>query len=159
MTTSADIMATAAESLAFWRPLVRLPDVHPWALMGDEAGESSFLPRPEGDKVNGEPTAFGLMQWHAARIAVLAGPPPHGCGIDIRTASHLDQLRAAHFEMTSVTGFRHVWDELMAEDTIEGGCTVLVVKYERSLHQATDIAKRTALALKWQARLGSPPTA
>ena len=51
--------------------------------MGDEAGESSFLPMPAGAKVNRKPIAFGLKQWHADRIGALAQPAPHGCGIDV----------------------------------------------------------------------------
>lgn len=150
MATTDQIMATARESLEFWRPLVRLPDIHPWALLGSEDGETSFLPHAIGD--HGE--AYGISQWHAQRADVLALPPPKGCGIDVRIASHLDQLRAMHFEMTSVDGYRHVWDHLMAAETIQDAVTVLVREYEHSAQQARDITRRTGLAMVWMGQLG-----
>jgi hypothetical protein len=129
----------AAESWGFWRPLVRLP-LHAWALLGSEEGETSMRPHVVGD--HGE--AFGIAQWHGARADAIL----KGCGIDVRTASHADQLRAQHWEMTEGS-YRRVWPALMAAETLWSAVTVLVAKYEQSGSQARDIQRRVGLAEGW----------
>jgi hypothetical protein len=144
-------LANARESQAFWTPFVRLPDVHVWALIGNEAGEASFLAHPVGD--HGE--AFGCFQWHLPRILDMV----KGCGIDVRTASHGQQIAAAHWEMTKGS-YRKVWPALMATTTVEEAVTVLVRDFERSANQARDIPRRVALAQTWRDLLtsGKPRT-
>ena len=129
----------ARESFNFWSPLVRLP-IHAHALLGNEDGETSFRPSVVGD--HGE--AFGPFQWHEARIEMIRA----GCGIDVRSASHLDQLRAAHWEMTE-GAYRRVWPALMATTTLWSAVTVLVQKLEQSGSQARDIQRRVGFAEKW----------
>lgn len=136
----------ARESFDFWSPLVRLP-VHAFAFLGNEDGETSFRPHVIGD--HGE--AFGPFQWHATRADAIKA----GCGIDVRTAPHLDQLKAAHFEMTA-GWYRRVWPTLMATETVENAVRVLVHEYEQSGSQARDIVRRVALAQGWQRAFGDP---
>ena len=139
---SATSLANARETLAYWTPLVRLPEVHAVAFLGNEAGEDSFLNHAIGDK--GE--AVGLGQWHGARRANILAHT----GIDVGTASHLDQLKAQHWEATQADGYRHVFAELLATDTLTDAVTVLVKKYEQSAQPARDIPRRVALAQTWQ---------
>lgn len=140
----------AAESLAFWSPKVRLP-LHAFALLGNEDGEVGFKLGAVGDR--GE--AHGAFQWHAQRADAMALPAPHGCGIDVRTVGHLDQLAAAYWEMRHGAGYRHVWEHLMATNDIEDAVAVLVIQYEHSAMQARDILRRTSYARKWQARFAT----
>lgn len=144
---SAIALANARETLAFWTPLVRLPGIQDVAFLGNESGETSFLTHAIGDK--GE--AVGLGQWHKARRANILAHT----GIDVGTASHLDQLRSQHWEMTKADGYRHVFDELMATDTLTDAVTVLVRKYEQSAQPDRDIPRRVALAQTWQKILAS----
>ena len=134
-----DSLAVARESYAFWRPLVRLP-VHWQALLGNEDGETSFRPHVVGD--HGE--AFGPFQWHAARADAMLAK----IGIDVRSAPHLDQLKAAHWEMTAGS-YRRVWPTLMETDTLWSAVTVLVRSYEGSAQQARDVRRRVGLAQGW----------
>ncbi len=140
----------ARESFAFWQPKVVLP-VHTFALLGNEDGETGFKPYAVGD--HGE--AFGPGQWHLPRIEAMALPPPKGCGIDVRTASHLQQLEAWFWEMQHGAGYSHVWANLMATTDIESAVTVLVQQFEHSAMQARDILRRTAYAQKWQRYFGA----
>ena len=139
-----DPNAIAAESFAFWTPLVK-SQIHTFALLGDEDGETSFRPHVIGD--HGE--AFGPFQWHQARVDGMI----KGCGIDVRKASHLDQLKAAHWEMTEGS-YRRVWPALMATAKLEDAITVLVHIYEGSAQQARDVTRRTALAQNWMTVFG-----
>ena len=76
---------------------------NPFALamltMGE--AESSLNPNAAGDHVAGEPTAFGLYQWHAGRL----GPIKAATGIDIiadvraRRGSIQTQVEAAWWEL------------------------------------------------------------
>lgn len=141
---TSDMQATARESFLFWRPLVRLP-FQAFALLGNEDGETSFRPHVIGD--HGE--AFGPFQWHATRCDAMM----KGCGIDVRTASHLDQLKAGHWEMTE-GGYRRVWPALMAAETLWSAVAVLVRAYEGSRNQDADIRKRVGFAQRWQAIFG-----
>ena len=134
-----DRLAVARESYAFWRPLVRLP-LHWQALLGNEDGETSFRPHVVGDR--GE--AFGPFQWHAPRADAMLAK----IGINVRTDPHLDQLKAAHWEMTA-GGYRRVWPMLMATDTLWSAVTVLVHSYEGSAQQGRDVRRRVALAEIW----------
>jgi hypothetical protein len=135
---SSQQLANLRESHDFWLPRVRLPDVHLWALIGSESGETSFLTHPVGDRGQ----AHGAAQWHKGRADVIRT----ATGIDVVTAPHADQLRAMFWEMTNAVGYRHVWDQLMATETVVDAVTVLVVKYEQSAQQARDVARRTQLA-------------
>ena len=48
-------------------------------MLAQAEAESSLDPNAMGDHVNGEPTAYGLHQWHATRCATIKT----GAGIDI----------------------------------------------------------------------------
>ena len=73
-----------------------------------------------------------------------------GCGIDIRKATHLDQLRAAQYEVTRGL-YRHVQPAFLATKTLWSAMAVLVSKYEQSASQARDIERRVGLAEGWLA--------
>ena len=143
---SPEALANARTSVAFWTPLVRLPDVHVWALLGDQSGEGSFLIHPLGDK--GE--AFGAAQWHVGRVLNIY----RETGIDVRKADYADQLRAMYWEMTTAIGYRHVFGHLNATSTIQDAVTVLVHEYEQSSQQARDVVRRTAIAEQLKLMLG-----
>ena len=143
MLSPAQVRAAAAESYAFWISVGAKP-VHAYALLGNEDGETSFVFSAVGD--HGE--AHGMFQWHDARADAIL----KGCGIDVRKASHADQLRAAHYEMTK-GWYKGVWPALMATETIWAAVTLLVAKYEQSALPARDIRRRVGLAQGWQEAL------
>lgn len=132
-------IATARESFKFWK-VAGLPRVSCLAAVGDENGESSFVFDVVGD--HGE--ADGSFQIHADRRAEIKS----GCGIDMHTASHLDQLKGVQWEM-KYGWYKTVWPLLLAATTIDEAVTIFVEKFEQSAAQASDIAKRTAFANYW----------
>lgn len=161
--TSAQI-AVAKESWDFWKS-VGCDDVHAAAWLGNEDGETSFIPKAMGDAHS----AVGPFQWHSARYLIMAKAPPHGCGIDIRTASHLDCLKAAYWESTNkASTYRKVWPAFIATTAIDspkdengntvsvGATEVLVRKFEQSGSQDRDISRRTLLSHYWLGKFETP---
>ena len=134
----------ANATIAFDTLKPKLPLVSVWAVIGSADGECSLDPKAVGD--HGE--AFSICQWHAVRANAIKA----GCGIDVRTCSFADALKAMEWEMT-VGSYRHVWPKLQNATTIWGAVTVLVHDYEQSASQGRDIKRRVALAEKWQAVL------
>lgn len=133
----------AAESYAYWRS-VGLDHLTACAWLGNEDGETSFRLGVIGD----HGTAFGPAQHHQARIDTIKQPPPKGCGIDIKTASHADQLKAIHWEVTE-GAYRHVLPAVIAAPTMAAKIAVLVSRYEQSAQQDRDIRRRAALGNYW----------
>ncbi|HUB63886.1 MAG TPA: phage tail tip lysozyme [Methylocella sp.] len=142
---SPEQIAVAAESWKYWKG-VGLDDVHAAAWLGNEDGETSFNPRAIGDR--GE--AFGPAQDHLMRVLAIK----QGCGIDIRTAPHLDQLEAIFWEVSQGT-YKHVWTKVKATETLQAAVAILVQDYEQSGDQTRDIARRTVLATYWLGQFGS----
>lgn len=154
-------LSVAKESWDFWKS-VGCDDIHAAAWLGNEDGETSFNYRAVGD--HGE--AHGPAQMHSPRSNYIkANMPEH---INILTASHLDQLKAIHWESTLSTGnksmYRKVWAVFMAANTIEsdrtktppiiGATEVLIHNYEQSGSQARDIERRTSLSNYWLEKFG-----
>jgi hypothetical protein len=131
--------AAAKESWAYWTS-VGCDDLHAACLLGDEDGETSFRLGAVGD----HDTAFGPFQHHLTRIVAI----DKGCGIDIRTAPHVKQLEAAHWEMTK-GAYRKVWPLFTAATSIMNAIAVLVHDYEGSANQESDIMKRVDHASYW----------
>jgi hypothetical protein len=140
----------AKESYTFWRSVgYSHEDALAWLAMED--GETSFRLGVVGD--HGE--AYGPFQHHWIRIALMALPPPKGCGINIKEAwlskkpsAHLDCLKAAHWESTQGT-YKRVSPQLIAAQEPEDKIAVLVRKYEQSSMQDRDIARRLNLYNYW----------
>lgn len=82
--------SNADESRAYWKSL-GYSDAQVAALLANEQAESSFNSGAVGD--NG--TARGIFQWHGPRRQKILA----ATGIDVATASHADQLRAAAWEL------------------------------------------------------------
>lgn len=78
------------ESYRFWLAQGYTP-AQAAGMVGNEQGESNFDPSARGD--GGQ--AHGIFQWHPARRRQIM----EGTGIDISTASHMDQLKAAVWEL------------------------------------------------------------
>jgi hypothetical protein len=114
------------------------------AWLGSEDGETSFRIGVVGD--HGE--AFGPAQHHQARIDAIK----KGTGIDMRSASHAEQIKGIIWEMTK-GGYRHVWPALVSSTTMQEAVTVLVRKYEQSANQLRDISRRTNLGNYWLDRM------
>ena len=131
----------------YFMPLTRLP-LHTFLILGDIDGETGFVSRPGDD---GEAVGFG--QWHGDRQKAILTHTK----IDVRSAGPLDQCRAMYWEMTTPGSGAHVWPEFMATEDWVAGMTVLVAKYERSLVQGRDVARRVVYAKKWATTFGVNP--
>lgn len=105
--------------------------------MANESGETSFNFKAVGD----HDEAFGSFQWHSDRINEMI----RGCGIDVRTANHAQQLDAAFYELTE-GWYKKVWPLLLSATTLAQAVTVGVEDYEQSASQTSDIAKRGVIA-------------
>ena len=130
----------AEESFAFWRRMACMAIYGCYALLAMEEGESDFDPKAEGDHKK----AYSIFQWHLDRVLLMK----EGCGIDVRTAGHVDALKAAYYEL------RHSehksWDLLMAAKTLDEAVQIGVIHFERPGNPRADIIKRTAYAEYWQ---------
>jgi hypothetical protein len=161
---NANQLAVAKESWDFWKS-VGCDDLHAAAWLGNEDGETSFVtsgPFSVGDKGQ----AHGPAQMHKPRMDYIKENMPEH--VDILTASHLDCLKAIHWEATPSTGnksmYRKVWAVFMATTSIDsdhtvtppviGASEVLIHNYEQSGSQARDIARRTNLAHFWLGKFG-----
>lgn len=140
-------VATAKESWDFWRALVD-DDMHAAAWVGNEDGECSFRPRP-GD--HGQ--AAGIFQWWSPRRKIIE----HATGIDVATASHIDQLKGAHWEATESKVYKHVWPHFISAMSLVEAVTVLVEEYEQSANPHTDINRRVAYANYWMNEFWQAP--
>lgn len=140
----------AKESYIFWRGVgYSHEDALAWLAMED--GETSFRIGVVGDHGH----AFGPFQHQHARIALMAQPPPKGCGINVKEvwlskklSAHLDCLKAAHWESTQGS-YKRVSPLLIAAQEPEDKIAVLVRKYEQSAMQDRDIARRLNLYNYW----------
>jgi hypothetical protein len=139
MSYSPDQIAIATESFGFWKS-TGLPWVSCIGMLAMEDGETSFNPHAVGDRDK----AFGPFQWHQDRIDAIKA----GCGIDVKTASHLDQLKGAQYEL-KYGWYKHVWSLLLTVTTISGAVMIGVSDYEQSGSQGRDITRRAALAQHW----------
>jgi hypothetical protein len=114
--------------------------------VGNEFAETSFDPNAEGDAHQ----AHGPGQHHDARINVIKQPPPNGAGIDLLTASHIDQLRAIDWEIQHAPGYRHVKQHIMDAGTdIHKIVSILVNEFEQSKMRARDIERRTRYSIRY----------
>lgn len=138
----------ATESYTYWRKTALFSRVAAIGGLAMEQGESSFDPQARGDKVRGEPTAFGPFQHHLPRILTMAAPPPKGCGIDIRNATHLQQLEATHWEITQGP-YAKVGKLLAAVTTLEESVETWIKYFEQSKEQDRDYARRLPFAQYW----------
>ena len=142
--TSAQI-AVATESWNFWRPLVEA-DFQAAAWLGNEDGEDSFISRP-GD--HGQ--AKGDFQWWPGRRKIILEQGK----IDV-TASHIDGLKGAYWEVTKSKVYKHVWPAFLAATSLVDAVTVLVKEFEKSEQPQRDINRRVAYASYWMNEFGQP---
>jgi hypothetical protein len=129
----------ARESYLFWREK-GLDHLHACAWLGNEDGETSFRLGVVGD--HGE--AFGPAQHHLPRIKQIM----KGTGIDMKSASHFDQLRGIYWEVTEGP-YKAVWPAFVATNSMVEAIAVLVRRFEQSGSQERDIRRRTNLGNYW----------
>ena len=136
--------ANAAESYQFWISQGLSPAAA-LALVANEQGESSFDPRATGD--NG--AAVGIFQWHKDRRDKIF----RETGIDISNpnTSHLDQLKAAHFEMSLGldAGAGRAWRKLKVAKDRESAMQTLIQDFERPADQPAEMYRRLGLTNQW----------
>jgi len=119
---------------------------------GTIGGESDYgaANQQRGDKG----TAFGIGQWHMDRVRQILA----ATGIDVRTASFEDQLKAMRWEMENGPGGGHIWNKLKNANRAEA-VRLGVVGFERPLNQAADVSKRLGMAAGLSNSLGTTSTA
>ncbi|WP_127902323.1 phage tail tip lysozyme [Solirhodobacter olei] len=136
--------AGAKQSYEFWLSKGLAPAAA-LAMVADEQGESGFNWVKRGDGG----AAGGSFQWHADRRADIL----RGTGIDVwnRNTSHLQQLRAAYWEMTQGTdaGARAAWSALTGAKTMAKCIRAAVRDFERTRHPVPDVRKRIGYAEHW----------
>jgi hypothetical protein len=91
---STEQIACAKESFDFWGTTAKLGPQIAYGFLGNEQCECSFNGKLRGDL----DSAGGLEQWHGSRREVIL----KGCGIDVWSAPHADQLKAALWELQNV---------------------------------------------------------
>lgn len=129
--------ALAKESYDFWRAQ-GLSREAALASVGNERGENPLGSHAVGDRG----TAFGGFQWHMDRVREILA----GTGIDVRTASHIDQLRAARWEAEHGSMGGHIWAQLKNAKDRRAALWAWVHGFERSGNQVGDFARRGGYA-------------
>jgi hypothetical protein len=143
--------AGAKESFDFWKEK-GLTDAQAAGLVGMEQGESQFNPRSVGDGG----LAHGAFQHHPDRRANIL----RGTGIDISTATHRQQLEAAHWEMTKGKE-QAAWARIKAAETAGAAAAAGVRYFERPRDVAGESRLRGEYANHWLKKFGennSPPS-
>jgi hypothetical protein len=149
----------AIESYAFYTTEGGMGHEDTCAMLSMEDGETgfrwswrlnsgSFVQCVVGD--NGH--AFGAYQHQMLRIRVIAATPPKGCKINIaKTAlgdinagavTHIENLRAALWEIQNAPGYRGIYNGLKAQPTPLDKVRFLVKHFEQSADQENDVRKR-----------------
>lgn len=121
------------ESFNFWKSL-GFTDAQAAGMVANEERESSFNPGAVGDMG----AAHGIFQWHPDRVKAIK----EGTGIDVTRASHIEQLRAAAWEMQR-TG---VSDKLHGMLTPEDSAALISNIYERPANAAAEATIRGNIA-------------
>jgi Phage tail lysozyme len=130
--------ANAQESWAHWKTQGYSDDAAA-ALVAMEEGESNFNPTIRGD--NG--ASIGAFQWDATRRAAIL----RATGIDVTSASHSEQLKAADWEMGhGDTGAQRFRKHLLSGESIEKMVGSGIHDFERSGNQQGDYNKRLPYA-------------
>src|SRR3954470_5100487 len=130
-----------ARALETYRTLRGLGYTHAQssAWVGNEKAETSFDPDAIGD----HDQAFDPAQHHMDRIDHIR----EHTGIEMRTASHVDQWRAIDWECQYGIGYRHVKEHIQAQgDDVGKIIEVIVGEFEHSSNQPRDIRRRTKYA-------------
>lgn len=132
--------AKAAEIYRFWLQAGFTP-AQACGLLAQADAESSLDEKVVGD----HDQAFGLMQWHEARLDAIR----NGCGVDLRGSPHLgEQLKAALWELQHTE--RHALVQIKAARTAYGAGYAACRFWERPA-RVEHYARRGALAEKWAA--------
>jgi hypothetical protein len=132
------------------KPAMR--DVVAFGVIGNQVGEYSLKwPPGAGDKRSGEPSAYGIAQWHWDRRNAIFVQT----GIDVASAGPLDQQRAMWWELrykeVACLYAIHAAATIENEDeAIEAVVNALVDKFEYSSSRERDKAKRLEYARFWR---------
>jgi Phage tail lysozyme len=131
----------AQEILAAWEPM-SLSNPAKFALLAMAEAESSLDPNAQGDYggAAGEATAFGLYQWHAARLAAIKTALGTDISADVRAGKGqiATQVQAAWWELKNLP-----WAGLKAmeaQSTAYGAALKATALFERA--GALDAAQR-----------------
>jgi hypothetical protein len=149
------------ESFDFWKRS-GFSDAGAWAMVAAEERESGgFNPAARGDYDKyGNPTAHGSFQWHGPRRSALWNDPR--VGINVSTASHLEQLQAAEAEMrlgidpqagAAYEGLKNATDPRAASSLVVNG---FLRPEDRAGAIASDLARAARLQRDY-ARSGAVP--
>ncbi len=150
-------IATAKESFEFWTgklasayaitlpdgsifapPIPLVTEDQAYGFLGNEQCEDSFNGKLRGDK----DTAGGEEQWHGDRQQVIL----KGCGIDVWTASHADQLKAALWELQNIE--TAALAKIIASTTVTDAATAICEYLERAGEPGA-IEERSTAAEAW----------
>ena len=136
----------AGAIVAAWRAR-GVPEAFALGMLANAEAESSLDPNARGDHVNGEPTAFGLHQWHKGRVEDIR----QGCGIDIEASSLSQQVDAAWWELQHYPylGLR----EIQAQKTAYMAAYVACILFEHA-GAANAADRRGMMAERWSAYFG-----
>ena len=143
-----NLVSAARESWDFWKSK-GLSDAAVAGLLGMEQGENNFKAHGYGD--NG--AAYGTMMWRAPRRKQIK----EGMGLDVIGATHLQQLEAAHWEMTQGpdTQARRAWKMLQDPNLTPGQAAAIGVDwYERPQDRILNKRVRGGYANSWYNKFG-----
>lgn len=119
------------ESYNFWRSQGYTAE-QAAGMVGNEQGESNFNEGARGD--SGQ--AHGIFQWHPARRKQIQD----ATGIDVSTASHMDQLKAAMWELNNT--YSNANEKIKASTTPGAAAEAATRYYELPANPGLESYKR-----------------
>lgn len=131
-----EINTNVQESYNFWKAKWFTHD-QSCGIVANEYKESRCNPRASGDSGK----AKGIFQWHPDRREVIK----RGINIDIETATHLQQLEAAYWEMTQ-TSESKVLQPLKDAKTAKEAGAIFSEIYERPANKDQEMNSRWEMA-------------
>lgn len=130
-------------------------------LCGNIYWESNFNPGALGDRVNGVPTSYGIVQWHDAKVTAYLGTQMKNW-VGPTWASNLSgQIEFLLYHLQ--TGeFQHIYNRMLsAPNTVDGARQIadyFVRNYERPPDIDNESAKRQNKAAEYFVRLANQIT-
>lgn len=135
--SSAQEKANAAESFAFWKAN-GFTDEQAAGMVANEVHESRTNPRAVGDGGR----AIGIFQHHPDRRAKILA----GTGIDMSSATHLEQLQGALWELRNYE--KRAMDAVLNAKTAEEAAAAFSMLFERPADAQGQARARGATAAK-----------
>jgi Phage tail lysozyme len=135
-----EIYKNATISYNFWVATGLFKTFQVFGILGNMEAESDFNAHALGD----DGAAYNCFQWHEDRASVIL----EGCGIDVKTCSLPDALKACEWELRNPE--KHALKMIQESTSAYAAAGAFCLYYERPGDVKDEMNTRGLLAQKWQ---------